>query len=955
MVDRWRMLQNQSRMKGVGEIVLWYNASLFKDGMEVLGMSEKQDYRSTLNLPQTDFPMRANLPQREPEFLKKWEEEEIYKAIRESRKDRPVICLHDGPPYANGDIHIGHALNKILKDIIVKSRTMAGYNIAYLPGWDCHGLPIELKVDELLHKQKRDKLSMNIREIHEACRDYAMGFVKRQADDFIRLGILGEWNNPYMTMNPEYEARIIREMGKMFEQGYVYKGLKPVHWCASCVTALAEAEVEYDDHTSPSIYVKFLLEGSVAGIDEPVYVVIWTTTPWTLPANLGITLHPDFTYGLYRAGNGEIYLVAQELSESFARDCGLGELDLIQTLKGSEMDGRICQHPFIERDSLLMVGDHVTLEQGTGCVHTAPGHGIEDYLIGKRYGLDILVPVDDRGRFTEEFAPMKGRKVFDANRDVVDLLKEKNMLLTVSNVDHSYPHCWRCKKPVIFRGTEQYFISIDHDELRGRALEEIRKVKWIPAWGEERIHNMISGRPDWCISRQRKWGVPITVAHCEDCSTPFDAPELFERVAGFVEKEGMSAWYERPLSELMPENARCKSCGGTRFTKETDILDVWIDSGVSHAAVLGNRDDLPWPSDIYIEGSDQYRGWFHSSLLTGVANYGQAPYRTVITHGFVLDGNGNKMSKSRGNTVAPQDVVKQYGAEILRLWVSQLDYRDDVRISDEIVKRSAETYRKIRNTARFMMGNLYDFDPRQDRVSFDDMEGFDRWALSRLAELNRRVTSAYENFEFHIMYHAVLQFCTVEMSNFYLDVLKDRLYCYPAKSTRRRSAQTALFEIVCSLARMIAPVLSFTADEIWQYLPDFEGKVPNIHLAEFDDCSGFEIDAETGEAFETLSILRELVMKQLEEARSDKTIGHPLDARVVLTIPESMIKKLSPVLDELRRYFIVSDMEVRTGSGDPKVQVSRADGEKCARCWNYEQLNEVALCQRCATVLEQQS
>ncbi len=915
-------------------------------------MSEKQDYRSTLNLPATDFPMRANLPQREPEFLKKWDEEEIYNAIRESRKDRPVICLHDGPPYANGDIHIGHALNKILKDIIVKSRTMAGYNIAYLPGWDCHGLPIELKVDELLHKQKRDKASMSIREIHEACRDYAMGFVKRQTDDFVRLGILGEWDDPYLTMNPQYEARIIREMGKMFEQGYVYKGLKPVHWCASCVTALAEAEVEYDDHTSPSIYVKFPLEGSVAGIEEPVHVVIWTTTPWTLPANLGITLHPDFTNGLYRAGNGEIYMVAEELSKSFAGDCGLGELELLKTLKGREMDGRVCRHPFIQRDSLLMVGDHVTLEQGTGCVHTAPGHGIEDYLIGRRYGLDILVPVDDRGRFTEEFAPMKGRKVFDANKDVVDLLKEKNMLLNVSNVDHSYPHCWRCKKPVIFRGTEQYFISIDHDELRGRALEEIRKVNWIPAWGEERIHNMISGRPDWCISRQRKWGVPITVAHCEDCSTPYDAPELFERVAGFVEKEGMSAWYERPLSDLLPENARCESCGGTRFTKETDILDVWIDSGVSHAAVLGSRDDLPWPSDIYIEGSDQYRGWFHSSLLTGVANHGQAPYRTVITHGFVLDGNGNKMSKSRGNVVAPQDVVKQFGAEILRLWVSQLDYRDDVRISDEIVKRSAETYRKIRNTARFMMGNLYDFNPGQDRVAFEDMEGFDRWALSRLAELNRRVTSAYENFEFHIMYHAVLQFCTVEMSNFYLDVLKDRLYCYPAKSTRRRSAQTALFDIVRSLAKMIAPVLSFTADEIWQYLPDFEGKVPNIHLAEFDDCTGFEIDAETKQAFETLTVLRELVMKRLEEARADKTIGHPLDAHVRLTLPEAMLNRLSPVLDELRRYFIVSAIDVQTASGDPQVQVTRADGEKCARCWNFEQLDDAALCERCAGVLE---
>ncbi len=910
-------------------------------------MTDKVDYKETLNLPKTNFPMKANLPQREPEFLKKWEIQEIYKKIRESRKDKPTCCLHDGPPYANGDIHIGHALNKILKDIIVKSKTLDGYNTPFVPGWDCHGLPIELKVDAQLGSKKRD---MTVGEIHKACRQYALKFVEKQKKDFIRLGVFGEWDNPYLTLKPEYEAEIIRNVGSMFEKGYVYKGLKPVHWCASCVTALAEAEVEYDDHKSPSIYVKFPLKDKIDGIDEEVFVVIWTTTPWTLPANLGISLHPDFEYGFYKAENGEVYFVAVELSENFARDCGLGELTLLKKVKGVELDRKECLHPFIDRVSLIMVGDHVTLEQGTGCVHTAPGHGMEDYIIGLKYGLDVFVPVDEYGRFTKDFPLMEGEHVFKANPKIVDLLREKNMLLGFSEVEHQYPHCWRCKNPIIFRGTEQWFISIDANNLRQRALDEIKKVNWVPQWGEERIHNMIAGRPDWCISRQRKWGVPITVAYCKECGEVYHSPGLFENVAKVVKKEGASAWFEKDLSEFMPEGAKCEKCGSVNFRKETDILDVWIDSGVSHAVVLGKREDLPWPADIYIEGSDQYRGWFHSSLLTAVATRDRAPYKTVITHGFVLDGKGNKMSKSAGNVVAPQDIIKRYGAEVLRLWASQLDYRGDVRISEDIIKRSADTYRKIRNTARYLLGNLFDFDPEKDYVAFDRMLPFDRWALNRLAKLNTRVVKAFREYEFHLMYHHVLHFCTVDMSNFYLDVLKDRLYCSKKDSKERRSAQTALFEIVRNLALLISPVLTFTADEIWEHIPNFKGKAESVHLAYFNELD-FEITKEEELMFDTLVEVREEVLKALEEARKNKVIGHPLDAEVSLTLKDKHHEILAPILDELNRYFIVSKVNVSKGD-NLSVSVSKASGDKCLRCWNYSELNSESLCKRCEEVLK---
>lgn len=910
-------------------------------------MTEKKDYKETLNLPQTEFPMRANLPNREPQIIEKWNEINIYNKIREARKDKPTFCFHDGPPYANGDIHIGHALNKILKDIIVKSKTLEGFNTTFQPGWDCHGLPIELKVDEILKDKKKD---MTVQEIHKTCKEYALSFVKKQTEDFKRLGVFAEWDNPYLTLTNNYEAEIITQIGKLFENGYVYKGLKPVNWCSSCVTALAEAEVEHEDHNSPSVYVKFPMKDKIEGIDKEVFVVIWTTTPWTLPANLAISLHPDFEYGIYETEKGENYLIAVDLAEAFKNECDIESLTLIKKIKGSDLDNKNCKHPFLDKNSLIINGTHVTLEQGTGCVHTAPGHGMDDYIIGQKYNLPVYVPVDDRGCFTEDFPLMEGEHVFKANPKVVELLEEKNMLIKQKNITHSYPHCWRCKKPIIFRGTAQWFISIDANNLRKTALEEIKKVNWIPAWGEERIHNMISGRPDWCISRQRKWGVPITVAYCEKCGEVHYSKELFENAAKLVSKEGASAWFTEDIHKLLPENTICSACGHDKFQKETDILDVWIDSGVSHRCVLGEREDQPWPADLYIEGSDQYRGWFHSSLLTAVANYGMSPYKTVITHGFVLDGNGNKMSKSKGNVVAPQKIVQQYGAEILRLWVSQLDYKDDVRISDEIIKRSAETYRKIRNTARYLLSNLFDFDTEKNYVNFDKMLSFDKYALTRLTALNRKAVESYKSFEFHTIYHSILNFCTVEMSNFYLDVIKDRLYCSKKDSFERRSAQTVMFEMAKTLALLISPILTFTSDEIWEQIPDFKGKEENVHIGKFLNLD-YTITKEEKDLFETLLNVRELVLKELETARQEKIIGHPLDAHIKLTLPIDIMKKLDAVKNELNRYFIVSVVSVEVSGDEIKVKVEKAKGEKCERCWNYSDLNENSLCERCEGVV----
>ncbi|HEV2174774.1 MAG TPA: isoleucine--tRNA ligase, partial [Nitrospira sp.] len=788
------------------------------------------DYKSTLNLPKTDFPMKANLPLREPELLAFWEKERLYERIQEAGKGRPRYMLHDGPPYANGRIHIGHALNKILKDIIVKSKTMAGFQAPYVPGWDCHGLPIEHQVLKDLGEKKKTLDAMAIRKL---CREYAEKFYKIQREEFQRLGVLGDWQNPYLTMNHAYEATIVREFGTFVERGGVYKGLKPVLWCTQDQTALAEAEVEYEDHTSPSIYVKFPVAGGSAavaarfpGLKLPpevsaVSIVIWTTTPWTLPANQAVCLHADIDYAFLQVGS-EVLIVAQKLLDNVAKACKLERYEVLAVKKGREgFEGLETQRPLTTGLSPVLLGDFVTLEQGTGCVHIAPGHGMEDYILvlehnakaspGER--LEILAPVDDTGRFTAIVKDFAGQHVFKANPGIVEQLQVKGRLLGHGLLAHSYPHCWRCKSPVIFRATEQWFVSMETNALRRRSLAEIDRVRWIPPWGKDRINGMIANRPDWCLSRQRVWGVPIPGFTCKACKRVLADPIVIEHVAKLVEEQGADIWFQKTAAELMPSTTTC-ACGSKEFVKERDILDVWFESGVSYAAVLKPR--TWWPADLYLEGSDQHRGWFHSALLAGVVTDHRAPYEAVLTHGFVLDGQGKKMSKSAGNVVAPQDVIKQSGAEILRLWVSAQDYRDDVRISTEILNHLIEAYRKIRNTCRFLLSNLYDFDPARDHVAYEKLPELDRWALMRLEELKGKVRRAYEEFEFHAIYHALNNFCSVDLSAVYLDILKDRLYTFRADSPLRRGSQTVLYEIILAITKLMAPVLSFTAEEIWR-------------------------------------------------------------------------------------------------------------------------------------------
>jgi len=778
------------------------------------------EYKDTLNLPKTDFPMRGNLPQREPKMLKEWEEKKLYTRIEEQKGKKPNFTLHDGPPYANGHLHIGHALNKILKDIIIKGKRMEGFYAPYVPGWDCHGLPIELMVDKKLGKKKRE---MSKVEIRQACRAYAADWVAIQGEEFQRMGILGEWNHPYLTMRDHYEATIARELARFAENGGLYKGKKPVHWCPSCVTALAEAEVEYEDHTSPSIFVKFPykdeLPASCAALSgKNLFFVIWTTTPWTIPANLGICLNEELPYVAVEAGD-DVYVLAEGLYEQVMQTVGIEDFKVIAPIDPVDFEKKACQHPFYDRPSLIMLGDHVTLEAGTGCVHTAPGHGQDDYIVGLRYGLEIYNPVDNYGRYFKDLELFGGLKLKDANPAVCEKLEEVGALLLQGSVSHSYPHCWRCKKPIIFRATEQWFISMETNNLRKKALEEIDKVNWIPHWGRERIHGMIVNRPDWCISRQRSWGVPITVVYCEQCGEALLDGKAMHHVADCFEQGGSDQWFEKDLKDLLPEGTVCTSCGHDSFVREQDILDVWFDSGVSHAAVCKNRDYLNDPADLYLEGSDQHRGWFHSSLLASVGTRGIAPYHNVLTHGFVNDGNGHKMSKSRGNVVKPEEVISKFGVDILRLWVAAQDYRDDIRISPEILQRLSDAYRRIRNTARYILGSIHDFDPAQDSVSTAEMEEIDRWAMSILEQLKSKIRSSYDAYEFHVLYHTVHNFCSVDMGAFYLDVLKDRAYCSAPDSQARRSAQTAMYHILDTLTRLIAPVLSFTADEIWKEMP----------------------------------------------------------------------------------------------------------------------------------------
>ncbi|MBW2565484.1 MAG: isoleucine--tRNA ligase [Deltaproteobacteria bacterium] len=927
------------------------------------------DYKKTLNLPKTAFPMKAKLSQREPEVLKNWEATGLYEQIRESSLGRPKFILHDGPPYANGHIHIGTALNKILKDIVIRSRQMNGFDVPYVPGWDCHGLPIEHQVDKELGSQKK---GMSKVEIRRNCRAYAEKYIEVQKEEFKRLGVMGEWDNPYLTMKDSYVAAIVRECGKFALDGSLYKSKKPIYWCSTCKTALAEAEVEYHARKSPSIYVKFPLLSDISDIypavaDKKVYLVIWTTTPWTIPANLAVALHPDFEYTAVDVGDDQVYVLASTLVESSMEAFGIADYEVLGEVDPKKLEGKDCRHPIYDRQSQIVLANHVTLDVGTGCVHTAPGHGQEDYQVGLAYDLEIYSPVDDDGRFVDIdfFADMF---VFDANTAVIAKLDELGALIDKGSIEHSYPHCWRCKEPVIFRATEQWFISMEKVGLRQKALSCIDQVTWIPAWGRDRIYGMIENRPDWCISRQRSWGVPIVAFYCTGCGTLLITEEIIDHVAGLFERHGADIWFEADHSVLLPDGTRCSECNGNTFEKEKDILDVWFDSGVSHTAVLEGRDYLAWPADMYLEGSDQHRGWFHSALLTAVGTRGKAPYKSVLTHGFVVDGKGEKMSKSKGNVIAPSEIIDQYGAEILRLWVAASDYQDDVRISEKILRQLTDAYRRIRNTSRFMLGNLSDFDPGVDDVPYEEMLEIDRFALHRLQGLVRKARAAYDSYEFHAVYHNLYNFCTVDLGAFYLDVLKDRLYTSPAKSTARRSAQTALNTILDTLVRLMAPILVFTAEELWVHMPGADARPSSGHLTQLPKVAENLLDDELAERWESILLIRGEVSKALEDARTQKIIGHALDAAVTLSMPETLSAVVKPDADELRTVFIVSKVsfsaeESLAGGHESTnipglaIRIDAAPGEKCERCWIHEpsvgaDALHKTICARCQNVLE---
>jgi len=951
------------------------------------------ELKKTINLPKTKFAQKANLPQAEPARLKKWADMKLYEQIRRARAGAEKYILHDGPPYANADIHLGTALNKILKDLIVKSRTMMGYDAPYVPGYDCHGLPIELHVERKLGAKKASMPPLSIRR---ACREFAADALKRQTRDFQRLGILGEWDNPYSTMSDHYEAETARLFGRFVERGFVYRGARPVYWCIHDQTALAEAEVEYNQHTSPSVYVKFPLSSDPALIDpalsgRKVFVLIWTTTPWTLPANLGIAVHPDFEYVAVESGD-EVYIVAAELLDVVAAKCNLTSPRVLARFRGAKLDRLECRHAWLDRSSLLILGEHVTLggeadaeteldvseareksatsKAGTGCVHTAPGHGHDDFVIGKKYGLEIYCPVDNAGRFTPEVEHFAGLNVFEANPQIVEFMKELGVLLFSENYNHRYPHCWRCKNPVIFRATPQWFISMDSTgdsgqpgkTLRAMALREVdERVKWIPGWGRDRMRNMLKGRPDWCVSRQRIWGVPIPAFYCSRCSEAVINPKVISHVADIFEKESADAWYKHEARELLPNQFQCRSCGASDFRKETDILDVWFDSGSSSIAVLENREGLRWPADIYMEGGDQFRGWFNSSLFVGLAVHDRAPYEMVLTYGWAVDAEGRAMHKSAGNAVSPDEVVPRLGAEVLRLWCVASNYFDDLRCSDDILQRVADSYRKLRNTARFALGNLDGFVPARDAVSERQMLEIDRWALSELNSAVSDVLASYEAYDFHSVYQTLHQFCTVTLSARYFDIIKDRLYTFAPRNPARRSAQTALYQIADALARMLAPILVFTADEIWENLPrNNESAFPSVHAALFPSKRP-DNDAELLTTWAHLFGYREAVLAKLEDARIAKVIGSSLEAKVEISAGSHAYEELVRHRDELRYLFIVSQVDLLAPNSDSNqdslsVTVTRAPGEKCERCWNYstrvgESSRYPTVCERCVEAL----
>lgn len=922
------------------------------------------DYKDTLNLPQTDFPMKADLPKKEPEILNFWEKNLIYKKVQEKNKGKKKYILHDGPPYANGNIHIGHALNKILKDIIIKYKSMKGYYSPFVPGWDCHGLPIEIQVDKELGGKK--ELVEVIKKRHY-CRQYAERFVNIQREEFKRLGVFGDWNKPYLTMSYDYEASILKEFYIFVKNGYVYKGKKPVHWCPSCVTALAEAEVEYKEKESPSIFVRFpVLEEDVAKYlpklkNKKVYIVIWTTTPWTLPANLALAINPEIVYSAVKDDN-EVYIIA-EGNFNLLKEKGIIKGDIVLKINGNKLEGIRTYHPFINRESKVILGDFVSTGEGSGIVHIAPGHGEEDYEIGLKYGLNIYAPVDDKGRFTEDVPEFQGVFVFKADDLIIEELIKKGNLLGSEKIRHSYPHCWRCKRPVIFRATSQWFISMEKNNLRLKCLKEIERVEWIPSWGRERIYLMVSNRPDWCLSRQRSWGVPIALITCEVCGEIIKDDDLFNKILRLTEEEGADMWYKRDIDDLIQSDLRC-SCGSSKFKKEMDILDVWFDSGVSHACVLERDKRLSWPADLYLEGSDQHRGWFQSSLLASVGTRNRAPYNTVLTHGFVVDGQGRKMSKSMGNVIAPQDFIKENGAEILRLWVSAENYRDDIRLSKEITNRLTDAYRKIRNTGRFLLGNISDFDGKDYS---DYLLEIDRWALSKLQGLIGRVTEAYESFDFYEVFHLIHNFCVIDMSSFYLDILKDRLYTFKKESKERRAAQWVLLQILLDLTRLMAPILSFTSEEIWQSLKRTgikEDLPESVFLSQFPNVNDDLLNTELEDRWEKLIKIRDEANKAMEIKRKEKFIGNSLEAKLTFYLQKEEFDLLDRYKDFLPYLFIVSEVEINPFTEKVAdsfesseisglfIKVSKASGQKCQRCWNWSVtvgkfIDHPDICERC--------
>jgi len=936
-------------------------------------MAEPLELKKTLNLPKTDFPMKANLPQNEPNQLAAWQEESLYERILEARKGKPLFVLHDGPPYPTGEIHLGTGLNKTLKDLVVKTKSMAGHYAPYVPGWDCHGLPIETQVE----KELGGKGKVPPAEFRKLCREFASRYVEQHKRDFKRLGIFGRWNDPYLTMSFDYEATIAGAFLDFMESGYVYRGRKPVYWCIHDSTALAEAEVEYEDHTSPSIWVKFAVVGGgsdeAAKIANDVSAVIWTTTPWTIPHNRALAFHPNFEYVVVDTEKGALLLAADRVA-ALQSECGIKEARVRAKFKGSDFSGMKFQHPFLPIEVPGILADYVTLDQGTGIVHTAPGHGADDFYSGQKYGLETYAPIDDRGRYLEGLPEYKGKDVFTANPIIVKLLEDRGALLGHHEYKHSYPHCWRCHNPVIFRATEQWFIEIDamaHGRgasLRQQALDEIRHVKWIPAWGQDRMYDMIAERPDWCVSRQRFWGVPIIVFYCDACNTRLEDFAALRHVLRWFEKEGADAWYQHSPEELLPAGTKC-SCGSTRWRKENDILDVWFDSGSSHLAVLKGAE---WPADVYLEGPDQYRGWFHSSLLVATGIKHKAPFRSVVTHGWTLDEKGQPMSKSLGNALYPNEIVERWGADLLRLWVASVEYQADVKMSERVMTQLSEAYRKIRNTFRFALGNLSDFDPAHDAVPNDQLEEFDRWMVERTAELVTKCRDWYAAYDFHRVYHAIHDFSVVDLSSFYYDVLKDRLYTKAARNKSRRSAQTAVWKITSALVRLIAPILVFTSEEIWKYLPKAQSDPPSVHMSLFPEAEALatKIDAQKKEAWEELAKVRAAVLLKLEQARNAKSIGGSLEAKVILASgAPKLLGVLRSYAQQLPALFIVSQVEVRddpAASSAPggdgvqplMIQIEKAQGKKCDRCWNYsvhvgENHRYQTVCERCSEALSE--